>query len=101
MDVWAVVACICFFLTIIALMVSLVGEDVWALSMVAIFALIGAACVVLSGESKSEKVKQSISEAANIYINGEPVSDNFNIDGITPDYYHIRIDGDNVYLETK
>ena len=56
---------------------------------------------MLCVESKSEKIKQSINEAANIYINGEPVSDSFNLDGITLDRYHIRIDGDNVYLETK
>lgn len=66
-----------------------------------IFISMGIACVVLCVESKSEKIKQSINEAANIYINGEPVSDSFNLDGITLDRYHIRIDGDNVYLETK
>jgi hypothetical protein len=101
MDVWEVGACICFFLAIIALIVSLEGEDIWALFMVTIFALMGIACVILCVESKSEKIKQSINEAANIYINGEPVSDSFNLDGITLDRYHIRIDDDNVYLETK
>lgn len=86
MDVWAVGACICIIVGIIAFIISLEEDDFMFFFMSSIFFSMGAACVILCGELKYEKIKQSINEAENIYIK---------------DRYHIRIDGDNVYLETK
>lgn len=37
----------------------------------------------------------------NIYMNGEPVSENFNIEAINLRYYRIKIDGENVFLEKR
>lgn len=101
MEVWAVEACVFIIAGIIAFIISREEDDFMFFFMSSIFFSMGAACVILCVESKSEKIKQSINEATNIYINGDPVSDSFNLDGITLDRYHIRIDGDNVYLETK
>lgn len=96
-----VAAFILFIVGIITFIMSLEEDGFMFFIISTIFFLMGAACVILCVELKSEKIKQSINEATNIYINGEPVSDSFNLDGITLDRYHIRIDGDNVYLETK
>lgn len=101
MEVYAVGACVFIIAGIIAFIISLEEEDSMFFLMASIFFSMGAACVILCFELKYEKIKQSINEAENIYINGDPVSDSFNLDGITLDRYHIRIDGDNVYLETK
>ena len=96
------VAAFILFIVGIITFIMLLEEDGFMFFIIStIFLLMGAACVILCVESKSEKIKQSINEAANIYINGEPVSDSFNLNGITLDRYHICIDGDNVYLETK
>lgn len=38
---------------------------------------------------------------ADIYIDGEPVPNNFNINGIELNDYIIKIDGNNVYLRKK
>lgn len=38
---------------------------------------------------------------ADIYIDGEPVSNKFNINGIELDEYIIKIDENNVYLKKK
>jgi hypothetical protein len=101
MEVYAVGACVFIIAGIIAFIISLEEDGFMFFIISMIFISMGAACVILCVESKSEKIKQSINEATNIYINGDPVSDGFNLDGITLDRYYIRIDGDNVYLETK
>ncbi len=48
------------------------------------------------------QVQKMIEEKkADIYIDGEPVSNKFNINGIELDEYIIKIDGNNVYLKKK
>lgn len=43
-------------------------------------------------------VESARNEGIDIYIDGEPVSDEFDIDGIDLDKYNIRIEDDVLYL---
>lgn len=40
-------------------------------------------------------------DAANVYIDGKPVSDQFNPSAIDKGKYKIKQDGDNIFLTTK
>lgn len=51
---------------------------------------------------KDKNTKNYIKEnQVNIYMNGEPVSEKFNIEAINLRYYRIKIDGENVFLEKR
>lgn len=51
---------------------------------------------------KDKNIKNYIKEnQVNIYMNGEPVSEKFNIEAINLRYYRIKIDGENVFLEKR
>lgn len=73
-----------------------------------VFSVIFFALVFSSIKINKEQVKlqtqvQKMVEEkkADIYIDGEPVPNNFNINGIELNDYIIKIDGNNVYLRKK
>lgn len=71
--------------------------------------LIAFAFIIIGPAEKSEHqqevyrkaVESAQNEDIDIYIDGEPVSDKFDIDGIDLDNYNIKIEDDVLYLMSK
>lgn len=60
----------------------------------------------IKGDKEQAKLQTQVQKMieekkADIYIDGEPISNKFNINGIELDEYIIKIDGNNVYLKKK
>lgn len=77
---------------------------------VATLIIITFAFMIVSPVEKSKRQQQKMyrkavesaqSEGIDIYIDGEPVSDDFNIKGIDLDKYNIKIEDDVLYLISK
>lgn len=56
---------------------------------------------VMQNPSPDNVLHTIINEYENVYLDGELIPDDFDISTIKPGCYSIRVDGDNVYLESK
>lgn len=54
-----------------------------------------------SDSSEQDKAIEAYENGDKIYINGNPVEDGFDINGINLDKYDIRIENDTIYLMSK
>lgn len=69
-------------------------------AMFLIFAIIITATYILA-KSERKAIESAYNEGMDIYIDGEPVSDEFDIKGIDLDKYNIKIEDDILYLTSK
>lgn len=54
-----------------------------------------------SDSSEQDKAFEAYENGDKVYINGNPVEDGFDINGINLDKYDIRIENDTIYLMSK
>ena len=54
-----------------------------------------------SDSSEQDKAIEAYENGNKVYINGNPVEDGFDINGINLDKYDIRIENDTIYLMSK